>query len=71
MAADEHPQKVRKCPLCGGAVPTDRSRCAGRCPMAGACRILCCPHCGYGFVEDSTVATGIGRLMQRLRRKEE
>lgn len=63
-------EKIRKCPLCGGTVPTDRGRCAGGCPIAKNCRILCCPHCGYGFVEDSAVATGIGRLVQHLRRKE-
>ena len=63
--------RIRKCPLCGGTIPADRSRCGGGCPMAMNCRILCCPHCGYGFVEDSIVITGIGRLMRRLRRKEE
>lgn len=62
--------RAHKCPLCGGEVSADRSRCAGGCPMAKNCRILCCPHCGYGFVEDSIVAAGIGQLVRRLRRKE-
>ena len=69
MTPVKQPGQFRKCPLCGGAVPSDRSHCARGCPMARNCRILCCPHCGYGFVEDSTVATGIGRLVDRLRRK--
>jgi len=60
---------TRRCPLCGGSFPADGSGCPSACPIAKQCKVLCCPHCGYEFVEDSAVASGIARLWRRFRRK--
>ena len=60
--------KTYRCPLCAGEVRADRDSCRGGCPLARRCRILCCPRCGYEFVEDSAIVSGIGRLFRRLRR---
>ena len=51
-----------RCPLCGGAiVPT--SHCVV-CPLAGACRVQCCPRCGYQTVDESRSVAA--RLVRRL-----
>lgn len=55
------------CPLCGRPVPLDRGTCASACPLARGCRILCCPSCGYEFVEHSALAAGFGRLVRLIR----
>jgi hypothetical protein len=60
-----------KCPLCGGVVPADRDHCAAGCPLAKGCRVLCCPSCGYEFVEDSAIASGVSRLVGWIRRRNE
>jgi hypothetical protein len=60
---------ARRCPLCGGNVPNEHDHCAGACPFAKNCRILCCPSCGYEFVEDSAVVRGVTRWVRWFRRK--
>jgi hypothetical protein len=55
-----------QCPLCGGRFPRHEA-CAAGCPLAGACRTLCCPHCHYRFVEDSIVVGWVGKLLHRGR----
>jgi len=55
-----------RCPLCGGRFP-GKEACASGCPLAGACRTLCCPHCHYRFVEDSLVAGWLRRLLPQRR----
>ena len=63
-------RKVRECPLCGAAFSSDQSHCAGGCPMAANCRVLCCPACGYEFIEDSILISGAQRLLRWIRRKQ-
>ena len=60
---------LRTCPLCGGPVSTDGDSCPSGCPMAKKCKMICCPNCGYEFVEDSAIVSGLGRLWKRIRRK--
>ena len=52
-----------QCPLCGRHFPR-REACAAGCPLAGACRTLCCPHCHYRFVEDSTLVRWAAKLLR-------
>ena len=54
-----------RCPLCGGTF-AEEAHCSV-CPMSRHCQILCCPHCGYSFVETSTVVTLFRRALRRLR----
>jgi hypothetical protein len=58
----------RVCPLCGGKIKdsSENEHCPS-CPVAKHCKILCCPHCGYEFVEDSAIVSGITGLIRRLR----
>lgn len=63
-----HGPEARKCPLCGEVFSSDRSHCASGCPMAANCRVLCCPACGYQFVEDSLVISGAERFLRWIRR---
>jgi hypothetical protein len=50
-----------RCPLCGGRFP-GRESCVAGCPVSHSCRTVCCPHCHYRFVEEST----LGRWLERL-----
>ena len=68
---NEQAPRIRKCPLCSNEFPSDREHCAAGCPLAKGCRVLCCPSCGYEFVEDSAVASGVGRLVRWIRRRNE
>jgi NMD protein affecting ribosome stability and mRNA decay len=58
------------CPLCGARVSEDGSVCEG-CPVAMVthaprhCGVLCCPRCGYQFVERSSWLESLGRLWRR------
>jgi len=54
------------CPLCGTRF--DRSAgCTSACPMSSHCITLCCPDCGYRFVDEhrSMLARFIERLLPR------
>ena len=60
---------LRVCPLCGDRVSADRDSCPSGCPLATRCNVICCPNCGYEFVEDSAVISGLARFWNRIRRK--
>jgi hypothetical protein len=36
--------------------------------MHAGCGTVCCPRCGYSFVEGSAAVTGLNRLGRALRR---
>ena len=59
------PESAR-CPLCGGEFPA-REACAPGCPLGSRCNTLCCPHCGYRFVDErrSAFARVVARLLPR------
>lgn len=61
--------RLRACPLCGERFDPDGSSCPSGCPLAGRCKVICCPNCGYEFVEESAVVSGLGRLWKTIRRK--
>jgi hypothetical protein len=62
-----HGEVEVQCPLCGGRFP-GREGCVAGCPLAGSCRTLCCPHCHYHFIEESSLARWVGKLVQWGRR---
>jgi hypothetical protein len=37
--------------------------------MAKGCRVICCPSCGYSFPQESGVAGGLRKLLDRLKEK--
>ena len=60
-AAEPGAARSVQCPLCGGRFAGKES-CPSGCPLSANCRTLCCPHCHYRFVEDSTVARWVRQL---------
>jgi hypothetical protein len=55
------------CPMCGARVSQDQTACGG-CPMSRFghdCTVLCCPRCGYQFVERSGWLESLSRLWRR------
>lgn len=64
-ARSEPPTAVsHRCPLCGGTF-AEEPHCSV-CPMSRRCQILCCPNCGYSFVETSTVVNLFRRALRVL-----
>ncbi len=55
-----------RCPLCGGTFAQEQH--CSICPMTDYCHTLCCPNCGYTFVERSSVIDGTRRIAGWLRR---
>ena len=53
-----------KCPLCGHEFDRQvaAEACAG-CPVAGGCKLIRCPKCGYEML----ALTRLGALIRRLR----
>ncbi|HZI93043.1 MAG TPA: hypothetical protein VFE84_02265 [Patescibacteria group bacterium] len=64
---NENPGGGWACPLCGAMVTEDQAAC-GACPVskvtgrAQGCGVLCCPRCGYRFVERSGWLESLSRL---------
>ena len=54
-----------RCPLCGGTF-AEEGHCRS-CPLTAHCRTLCCPNCGYSFVESSGVVDLLRWVAGRLR----
>lgn len=62
-----HPERSLRCPLCGGEFAADSVACHAGCPIAGHCRVLCCPHCGYEFPDEEATRRRLRRLRDSLR----
>ena len=54
-----------RCPLCGAGF-AEEEHCSS-CPMTSYCHTLCCPNCGYSFVERSSIVDFVRRLARRWR----
>jgi hypothetical protein len=52
-----------QCPLCGYHFAPEALACSSHCPLHAGCRIVCCPHCAYGFLPPPPV--GAGGLVHR------
>ena len=57
---------MHRCPLCGGTFAEEQH--CSVCPMTRYCHTLCCPNCGYSFVERSSLVELVRHLVARLRR---
>lgn len=70
------PREGHRCPLCGwGFSEAEGAGSCGRCPLGAHCETICCPRCGYSFVERSATLGLLSRmahstrgLIHRLRR---
>lgn len=54
------------CPLCAARIEDSRTRCAA-CPAGIACESICCPRCGYRFVDRSLTFDFFRGLILRIR----
>ncbi len=61
--------REERCPLCGSAFDAEAQGCRPSCPLAKGCRVICCPSCGYSFPQESGVAGGLRRLLDRLKER--
>jgi hypothetical protein len=43
------------CPLCGNRFEEGENTACSACPMGKECGTICCPNCGYQFVERSWI----------------
>ena len=55
------------CPLCGLHFAEGAAHCGG-CPMNAACKTICCPRCGYEYVDHSATIAWMGRAARALLR---
>ena len=61
--------EILTCPLCGVAFDAEGQGCRPSCPMAKGCSVVCCPACGYSFPQETGVASGLRRLLDRFRER--
>ncbi len=56
-----------RCGLCGFEFDERSMLCHSQCPLAEGCAILCCPNCGYQFVDEtkSSLASWLRGLLAR------
>jgi hypothetical protein len=64
MDTTEKKEQV-KCTLCGAEFEPGENTCGG-CALNRDCKTICCPNCGFGFPEESKLATW---LKERIKRK--
>jgi hypothetical protein len=63
--------RQERCPLCGLAFDAEGQGCRPSCPMSRGCRVVCCPSCGYSFPQETGVAQGLRRVLDRLKGQRE
>lgn len=55
-----------KCPLCGYKFDTgDAKGLCAHCPMGADCNKVCCPNCGYSWLESTMIVGGLLDLAKR------
>ncbi len=52
-----------KCLLCGFEFSPKEAQCSG-CAVSKGCNVICCPHCGYHMVGDSSVLTWMKKIFK-------
>jgi hypothetical protein len=60
-------RRLEHCPLCGADFDAEGQGCRPSCPMAKGCSVVCCPSCGYSFPQETGLAGGLRRLIDRLK----
>ena len=54
--------------MCAAPAAQMHEACAG-CPLAKGCTVLCCPRCGYQFIERSATINLLVSLWARARER--
>lgn len=68
-AANAVVPREERCPLCGFAFDAGGQGCRPSCPMAKGCAVVCCPACGYSFPQETGLAGGLRRLIDRWKER--
>jgi hypothetical protein len=58
--------RKERCPLCSAEFDAAGQGCRPSCPMSAGCKVLCCPACGYSFPQETGLAGGLRRLIDRF-----
>jgi uncharacterized C2H2 Zn-finger protein len=66
-----NPPREIRCPFCGKEFTEKEEGCKGKCGVMGNCGLICCPRCGYSFVEESRTIKWFRKLWNRNKGKEE
>jgi len=53
---------AHECPLCRKPFETESMGCQRGCPLVRHCGALCCPHCGYEFVDTTKTEARFARV---------
>ena len=61
--------RTETCPLCGSLFDAEGQGCRPSCPLSKGCRVVCCPSCGYSFPQESGLAGGLRRLLERRKER--
>lgn len=66
MEAASNDTKI-KCTLCGAVFePKAEAMCSG-CPFRKACKLICCPNCGFQIPADSKLTEWVKHKLDRQR----
>ncbi len=60
-------RRLEHCPLCGADFDAEGQGCRPSCPMAKGCSVVCCPSCSYSFPQETGLAGGLRRLIDRFK----
>lgn len=54
-----------QCPLCGKKfTPGEMKGCSG-CLLSKQCELICCPHCGYSYKEESALVNLFKKFLKK------
>jgi len=56
---------LQKCPLCGKEFVESEMKCTSGCLLSKNCNLLCCPHCGYTYKEQSVIVDFLKTFLRR------
>jgi hypothetical protein len=62
-------RRMEDCPLCGTRFDASGQGCRPSCPMAKGCSVVCCPSCHYSFPQETGLAGGLRRLLDRWKER--
>jgi hypothetical protein len=54
-----------RCPLCNKPFSPGEMKCTSGCPFSKNCNLLCCPHCGYTYKDESAIANFLKKVLKK------
>ncbi|HSB06823.1 MAG TPA: hypothetical protein VLK23_16725 [Thermodesulfobacteriota bacterium] len=55
----------QRCPLCGKQFTESEMNCTSGCLLSRHCHLICCPHCGYSYKEQSAIVDFFKKLLKK------